>query len=206
MRFLLFILIGLGVCLVTGCGRKLTPVSSTTVKTAEQDTLLALINKNSDSTTFIEKYTPKVLHGATAEITTNIRQLDSLVSVLRAMPKGIDTVYLTDAKKDVALKAYVDRLTHQLVLQCQSRDKVYFEKETYYQRTIKQLTDSLTRITSKQTTDTNTVVKEEKTLWQGLRETLNYLLWLVIIVLAIAAIGLIDKLFVWIKNKFPTSK
>jgi hypothetical protein len=202
MKFWLLI-VGLGVCLVTGCGRKFTPVSTITKTETKKDSTNVTTKTTSTDSSYVEKLIRKILHGTTAGISTSTSHLDSLVSVLRAMPKGADTVYLTDPKRDVALRAYYDKLTGKLVLQCQSRDREYFEKETHYRKTIEALTNQLITKNLETKTDTKTEIQKQKTFWQGIEETLKYVLWLVIAVVVIALIGAIDRFFKWLKSKFP---
>jgi hypothetical protein len=200
MKYLFIIAIGLG--MVTGCGRKLTPVSTIANTTIEKDSSTQKTKTERHDSSYVERYIKKTLHGSTAEIATTIRKLDSLARVLHAMPSGIDTVYLTDPKKDNALRAYFNKLTGQLVLQCQSRDQIYFEKETGYKKTISLLTNELITYRTKKETTTSTVVVEEKNFWQQLKSAAKDFMWIILILLGIAAVGLMDKIFIWIKNKF----
>lgn len=202
-HWLLILIIGVGVC--AGCGRKLAPVSSTTVKTSERDTTTRTTTTTDTTERYIEKWVRKILHGSTAVTNTTIPQMDSLVRALRAMPKGKDTVYLTDPTQAVALKAYLNRLG-QLQLACQSKDQEYFERHVTDQRIIRHLRDSIAQISSKQTSSTNTVVEEKKSIWQGLKESLNWLLWVLVFAVAIAIIGLLDKGAAWVKNKFKRNE
>lgn len=203
MRHWLIILVGLGVC--AGCGRKFAPVSSTTATVTSKDTTTHTHTSTDTTQRYVERLVRKILHGSTAVTSTNIPELDSLVSALRAMPTGKDTVYLTDPTQAVALKAYLNKLG-QLQLACQSKDREYFERHISDQRTIRYLRDSITKIKSHQTTTTNTVVEEKKTVWQGLKESLNWLLWVLVFAVAIAAIGLLDKVFEWVKNKLKRNE
>lgn len=202
MRFFVFILVGLGVCLVTGCGRKFSPVSSITKTEVKKDSTHITNKELHTDSSYVEKLILKILHGSTAGISTNTHQLDSLVSVLRAMPSGVDTLYLTDPKRDVALRAYYDKLTGNLVLQCQSRDRQYFEKETHYQKQIASLTNELITKNTQTKTDTTVTVEKQKTFWQAIQEMLKYVLWILLAVVTIALIGATDQFFKWLKNKF----
>jgi hypothetical protein len=200
MKFWLLI-VGLGVCLVTGCGRKFTPVSTITKTETKKDSTNVTTKTTSTDSSYVEKLIRKILHGTTAGISTSTSHLDSLVSVLRAMPKGADTVYLTDPKRDVALRAYYDKLTGKLVLQCQSRDKEYFEKETHYRKTIEALTNQLITKNTESKTDTEKVVAPKKNIWDGLKEFFSYLGWIAIFVVVIVSIGIFDKVINWFKKK-----
>ena len=197
------LIIGLGVCLVTGCGRKLAPVSTVTKTEIKKDSSNVTNTNTRTDSSYVEKLIRKILHGTTAGIFTDTKHLDSLVSVLRAMPKGVDTVYLTDTQRDVALRAYYDKLTGKLVLQCQSRDREYFEKVTSYEKRISELTNQLITKNTETKTETKTELQKQKTFWEGIQETLKYVLYLVIAVVVIALIGAIDRFFKWLKNKFP---
>lgn len=202
MKFSLLILV-LGVCLVTGCGRKFTPVSTVTKTETKKDSSNVTTKTTSTDSSYVVTMIKKILHGATAGISTNTHQLDSLVSVLRAMPKGVgaDTVYLTDPKRDVALRAYYDKLTGKLVLQCQSRDREYFEKETHYRKTIEALTNQLITKNTDTKTNTEKIAEPKKNLWDGLKEFFTYLGWVAIFVAVIVSIGIFDKVINWFKKK-----
>jgi len=200
MKFSLLILV-LGVCLVTGCGRKFTPVSTITKTETKKDSTNVTTKTTSTDSSYVEKLIRKILHGTTAGISTSTSHLDSLVSVLRAMPKGADTVYLTDPKRDVALRAYYDKLTGKLVLQCQSRDREYFEKVTSYEKRITELTNQLITRNTDTKTDTEKVVEPKKNIWDGLKEFFSYLGWIAIFVLIVVSVGLFDKVINWFKRK-----
>jgi hypothetical protein len=200
MKFWLLI-VGLGVCLVTGCGRKFTPVSTITKTETKKDSTNVTTKTTSTDSSYVEKLIRKILHGTTAGISTSTSHLDSLVSVLRAMPKGADTVYLTDPKRDVALRAYYDKLTGKLVLQCQSRDREYFEKVTSYEKRITELTNQLITRNTDTKTDTEKVVEPKKNIWDGLKEFFSYLGWIAIFVLIVVSVGLFDKVINWFKRK-----
>jgi hypothetical protein len=199
MKFSLLILV-LGVCLVTGCGRKLTPVSTITKTEIKKDSTNVTNTTTRTDSSYVEKLIRKILHGTTAGISTDTKHLDSLVSVLRAMPKGVDTVYLTDPKRDVALRAYYDKLTGKLVLQCQSRDREYFEKEIRYQKQISELTNQLITKNTETKTETEKIVEPKKTIWEGLKEFFTYLGWIAIFVLVIVSVGMFDKVINWFKK------
>jgi hypothetical protein len=200
MKFWLLI-VGLGVCLVTGCGRKFTPVSTITKTETKKDSTNVTTKTTSTDSSYVEKLIRKILHGTTAGISTSTSHLDSLVSVLRAMPKGADTVYLTDPKRDVALRAYYDKLTGKLVLQCQSRDREYFEKVTSYEKRISELTNQLITRNTETKTDTEKVVEPKKNIWDGLKEFFGYLDWIAVFVIVIVSIGVFDKVINWFKKK-----
>jgi len=200
MKFWLLI-VGLGVCLVTGCGRKFTPVSTITKTETKKDSTNVTTKTTSTDSSYVEKLIRKILHGTTAGISTDTKHLDSLVSVLRAMPKGADTVYLTDPKRDVALRAYYDKLTGKLVLQCQSRDREYFEKETHYRKTIEALTNQLITKNLETKTDTEKIVEPKKSIWDGLKDLFSYIGWIAIFVIVIVSIGVFDKVINWFKKK-----
>jgi len=200
MKFWLLI-VGLGVCLVTGCGRKFTPVSTITKTETKKDSTNVTTKTTSTDSSYVEKLIRKILHGTTAGISTSTSHLDSLVSVLRAMPKGADTVYLTDPKRDVALRAYYDKLTGKLVLQCQNRDREYFEKVTSYEKRITELTNQLITRNTDTKTDTEKVVEPKKNIWDGLKEFFSYLGWIAIFVLIVVSVGLFDKVINWFKRK-----
>jgi len=200
MKFWLLV-IGLGVCLVTGCGRKFTPVSTITKTETKKDSTNVKTKTTSTDSSYVEKLIRKILHGTTAGISTSTSHLDSLVSVLRAMPKGADTVYLTDPKRDVALRAYYDKLTGKLVLQCQSRDREYFEKVTSYEKRITELTNQLITRNTDTKTDTEKVVEPKKNIWDGLKEFFSYLGWIAIFVVVIVSVCMFDKVINWFKRK-----
>ena len=202
MKFWVLI-VGLGVCLVTGCGRKFTPVSTITKTETKKDSTNVTTKTTSTDSSYVEKLIRKILHGTTAGISTDTKHLDSLVSVLRAMPKGFgaDTVYLTDPKRDVALRAYYDKLTGKLVLQCQSKDKEYFEKVTSYEKRIIELTNQLITKNTDTKTDTEKVVEPKKNIWDGLKEFFSYLGWIAIFVVVIVSVGMFDKVINWFKKK-----
>jgi hypothetical protein len=200
MKFWLLI-VGLGVCLVTGCGRKFTPVSTITKTETKKDSTNVTTKTTSTDSSYVEKLIRKILHGTTAGISTSTSHLDSLVSVLRAMPKGADTVYLTDPKRDVALRAYYDKLTGKLVLQCQSRDREYFEKVTSYEKRITELTNQLITRNTDTKTDTEKVVEPKKNIWDGLKEFFSYLGWIAIFVVVIVSVCMFDKVINWFKRK-----
>jgi hypothetical protein len=200
MKFWLLI-VGLGVCLVTGCGRKFTPVSTITKTETKKDSTNVTTKTTSTDSSYVEKLIRKILHGTTAGISTSTSHLDSLVSVLRAMPKGADTVYLTDPKRDVALRAYYDKLTGKLVLQCQSRDREYFEKETHYRKTIEALTNQLITKNLETKTDTEKIVAPKKNIWDGLKDLFNYMGLIAIFVVVIVSVGVFDKVIHWFKKK-----
>lgn len=199
MKFSLLILV-LGVCLVTGCGRKFTPVSTITKTETKKDSSNVTNTNTRTDSSYVEKLIRKILHGTTVGISTDTKHLDSLVRVLRAMPKGVDTVYLTDPKRDVALRAYYDKLTGKLVLQCQSRDREYFEKEIHYRKTIEALTNQLITRNTETKTDTEKTVEPKKNLWDGLKDFFSYLGWIAIFVVAVVSIGVFDKVINWFKK------
>jgi len=200
MKFWLLI-VGLGVCLVTGCGRKFTPVSTITKTETKKDSTNVTTKTTSTDSSYVEKLIRKILHGTTAGISTSTSHLDSLVSVLRAMPKGADTVYLTDPKRDVALRAYYDKLTGKLVLQCQSRDREYFEKVTSYEKRISELTNQLITKNTDTKTDTEKVVAPKNNIWDGLKEFFSYIGWIAIFVVVVVSVGMFDKVINWFKKK-----
>lgn len=204
-HWLLILIIGVGVC-AAGCGRKLARVSSTTVKTSERDTTTRTNTTTDTTERYIEKWVRKILHGSTAATHMTPRDWAVLDSVLRAMPKGKDTVYLTDPTQAVALKVYFDKQMGKMQIACQSKDQEYFERHVTDQLIIRHLRDSIAQISSKQTSTTNTVVEEKKTVWQSLKESLNWLLWVMVFAVAIAIIGLLDKGAAWVKNKFKRNE
>ena len=184
---------------VTGCGRKLTPVSITTkTETKADSSNIKTININSDSS-YVERLIKKILTGSTAATNITPQKWDSLVSVIRSMPLGFKEIYLSDPKKDVYLKLLVDK-NNELILECHSRDKEYFERETETKKHIAILTNQLIERNKTTLIDTREVVKEEKGFWNRLKSTfadIYMLLAFGFILFALMAMG-----FFWIKSKF----
>ncbi len=88
-----------------------------------------------------------------------------------------------------------------LVLQCQSRDREYFEKVTSYEKRITELTNQLITRNTDTKTDTEKVVEPKKNIWDGLKEFFSYLGWIAIFVLIVVSVGLFDKVINWFKRK-----
>lgn len=143
MRLIVFI--GLGLLGVTGCSRKVAPVSSTKEIHTEKTASDSLVTSKTDSFSHIETVTEKTLPASTVGLSLSRAQLDSLVNALQAMPSVSRTIVMPDKVGRAQLKILMDSIGNVQFL-CTSLEKTYFEKNVQQTHLIESLTVQLTKV------------------------------------------------------------
>ncbi|GHM98800.1 hypothetical protein WSM22_02900 [Cytophagales bacterium WSM2-2] len=111
----------------------------------EQDSAKSTLQKK-DSSSYLETVTEKTIPAQSIDANLGTQQrLDSMLSALKSMPKGITrTVYYTDPKTGMQLQLLLDSLGN-LHARCTSIEKRYFERHVEQEKYISILSDQITK-------------------------------------------------------------
>lgn len=144
MNKILFFVMVFG--LVTGCGRKLTSVTSTTHTETLKDSTVVSRQSTVDSSRYVETANEKTLPKVTVQQTFTRAQFDSLINALYAMPNnGTKERIIQDPTLRAQLAIVLDSLGN-IQLRCTSLEKQYFEKSVSDFRYRESLTTELTNV------------------------------------------------------------
>lgn len=202
MKVFRFIVLGLfGVLGITGCGRKVVPVSSESTSITKTDSTTSSIKKDSSNTFFKETLTENKQPEASAEKQYTQSQWDSLVAGLNKMPPNTRIVYQNpDKKLRAQLQIYKDSIGN-LHFKCTSLEQTYYEKNTelriYNEKLVNELAEKNKIISSFEKTE----VEKKKGLWQSITENI-FARWMIYFILGGITIIIIG-LFLKIVKKIP---
>lgn len=163
--FFFFMVVG-----VTGCSRKVAPVSSISNTTAKTDSIASITKNDSSSHVHIETVTEKKIPAASVDQSFRPSQFDSLIAALKSMPANTPIIY-QDKKVQAQLKIMMDSIGN-LHFKCTSSEKSYFEKNITQATYIKKLESELSKKNELLSTYQKTEVKEVKSWWATLTENL----------------------------------
>lgn len=165
MKNISSLLIGLVVVvMMTGCGPRIVPVSSTTKTTTKTDSVSNKSEVTKDSSSYKETVKEKTLPAAVVGITLSKQAMDSLIAALSNLPSSVPkTVYYHDPKLRAMLSLALDSLGR-FRINCTAMEQKYYERETEYKKFISQLV-SENKSLKKEKTTLKSDVKEKRETW-----------------------------------------
>lgn len=189
--FTAFVVVGsnflplVGFVLLVSC-RSAQPIVTDTEK-KKDSTVVTDKSIQKDSIIDRESVTEKIIPQSEVIFSLgNAARLDSIIAVLKSMPKGLPQIItIPDKSHNATIQLFMDSLGR-MAVRCTSAEKKYYEKDVQKERYISSLVNQLTQknIELRETKTENAQLK--KTFWQKMEDAAqNVLLKILLIIIAI---------------------